>query len=623
LYATEFCKGVPHVLQQMRNNAKWIWIVIVVAFVGGFLLFQTSGLAGRAAVTTSTAVGKVNGAEITYIAWQNTTAQLVQQQEQQLGRGLTLDERAQLETQAFNDLVSDILLKQEYDKRGIRATDDEIIAAAKSSPPPQFMQAPELQTDGQFDPSKYQRFLSSPTARQQGLLTQLENYYRNELPKQKLYSQVAGDIFVSDTRLWLAWRDAHDSATVSAVNFKADVTKDVKDAVTDAEMQKYYDAHTKDFDRRGRASLSIVEIGRRPTAADTAEALRKVQALRAEIAKGAKFEDVAKRESDDTVSGREGGKLAKSAKGTYVPAFEEAAYKLKPGEISGPVLTPFGYHIIRVDEHKGDSIAMHHILKFVKQGDSAAMRSDTRADTLAKLAASATEAAKFDSAAKKLGLLVSRLNIEEGAPAMYLGHVVPSASAWAFGGAKVGESSDLFDDDQGYYLVRLDSLSPGGARSFAAAKDDLREIVAHQKAIDAVMPKAKAFAAAAAAGTLEAAAKSQGVAIAKAGPFARSTQVPELGMLSEAVGAAFGSALPVGAVSAPIRTDAGVFVLRVDKRTAADSAQWMAQKRTQRDQITRGLREQRIRLFLDGLKTSAKIDDRRKELQAAQRRAAT
>ena len=121
----------------------------------------------------------------------------MQQQEQQLGRGLTLDERAQMETQAFNDLVNDILLKQQYDKRGIRVTDDEIITAAKTSPPPQFMQRAELQTEGQFDPSKYQRFLSSPTARQQGLLAQLETYYRNEIPKQKLYSEVAGDVFVS------------------------------------------------------------------------------------------------------------------------------------------------------------------------------------------------------------------------------------------------------------------------------------------------------------------------------------------------------------------------------------------------------------------------------------------
>ena len=69
----------------------------IVLFVGGFLLYQTSGLSSRAAITTSTAVGKVNGTEITYIGWQNPTAQLVQQQEQQLGRGLTLDERAQLE----------------------------------------------------------------------------------------------------------------------------------------------------------------------------------------------------------------------------------------------------------------------------------------------------------------------------------------------------------------------------------------------------------------------------------------------------------------------------------------------------------------------------------------------
>ena len=607
----------------MRNHAKWIWIIIVVAFVGGFLLFQTSGLAGRAAVTTSTAVGKVNGTEISYIAWQNATAQLSQQQEQQLGRGLTLDERAQLETQAFNELVSDILLKQEYGKRGIRVTDDEIIAAAKTTPPPEFMQAPELQTGGQFDPSKYQRFLSSPTARQQGMLAKLETFYRAEIPKQKLYNEIAGDIFVPDTRLWLVWRDAHDSATVAAVSFKPEVTKEIRDAVTDAEMQKYYDAHSKDFDHPGRAALSIVQIPRRPTAADTAETLRKVQALRAEIAKGAKFEDVAKRESDDTVSGRDGGKLPKSVKGAFPAAFEEATVKLKVGEISGPVLTPFGYHIIRVDEHKGDSTAMHHILKLIKQGDSAAMRSDTRADTLAKLASSATEPAKFDSAAKKLGLLVSRLSIEEGAPAMYLGHVVPSASAWAFGGAKVGESSDLFDDDQGYYLVRLDSLSPGGVRPFAAAKDQLRDIVAQKKAIDALMPKARAFSTAAASSSLESAAKAQGLTVAKVGPFARSTQVPELGMLSEALGAPFGPGLPLGTVSAPIKTDAGVFVLRVDKRTTADSVKWMAQRPTQRDQLTRALREQRIRLFLEALKKSAKIDDSRKALQNAQRRATT
>lgn len=603
----------------MRNNAKWIWLVIVVAFVGGFLLYQTSGLAGRAVITTSTAVAKVNGTEIGYLTWQNAATQLEQQQEQQIGRGLTLDERAQMETQAFNDLVSDVLLHQEYERRGIGVTDAEIIEAAKTSPPPQFMQTPELQTDGRFDPSKYQRFLSSPTARQQGLLANLESYYRTEIPKQKLYNEIAGDVFPSDTRLWTAYRDLHDSATISEVNFKPDVTKELKDAVTDAEMHKYYDGHTKDFDHPGRASLSIVEIGRRPTAADTAATLKAVQALRAEIEKGAKFDDVAKRESDDTLSGRDGGKLPMAGKGAYVPEFETAARKLSVGEISQPVLTQFGYHLIRLDEKKGDSLALHHILKSIKQGDSAAMVSDKRADTLAKIAGSATEPAKFDSAAAKLGLLVSRVSVDEGSPAVYLGQVVPSASAWAFGGAKVGESSDLFDDDRGYYLVRLDSITRGGVQPFDAVKDEIRSRVARDKAVDALMPRAKAFASAAATTSLEAAAKTQRLTVEKVGPFTRNMQVPQLGTLSEAMGATFSKALPVGVVSAPIKTADAVYVLRVDKRTAADSTRWLAQKLTQREQLLQVLRNQKIGLYLSALKQAAKIEDMRKALEAAQR----
>ena len=75
-------------------------------------------------------------------------------------------------------------------------------------------------------------------------------------------------------------------------------------------------------------------------------------------------------------------------KGRFVPEFENAAYALKVGEISEPVLTPFGYHLIKVDEHKGDTIAIRHILLPITQSDSAATATDRRADELAKIAAS-------------------------------------------------------------------------------------------------------------------------------------------------------------------------------------------------------------------------------------------
>ncbi|HVT40402.1 MAG TPA: peptidyl-prolyl cis-trans isomerase [Gemmatimonadaceae bacterium] len=608
-------------LQQMRSSAKYIWIIMLVTFVGGFLLVETSGLLGRSPVSTSSVVAKVNGADIPYLVWANTAATLAQQEEQQRGHALTLDERRQIDEQAFNQLVTERLLQQEYEKRGIHVTDSEIIEAAKYQPPPQFRQAAELQTEGQFDPVKYQRFLASPGAKQQGLLAQLEGYYRTEIPKEKLFSQVAGDVFVSDTRLWQIWRDTHDSATVSFVAFRPEATKENKAAVTDAEIQKYYEAHKKEFDRPGRATLSIVEISRRATTRDSLATRKKVEALRDEIMRGAKFEDVAKRESDDSSSGKEGGLMAKGVRGRFVKEFEDVAYKLPVGELSQPVATAYGFHLIKVDARKGDTITVRHILKLVHQGDSAQTATDSRADTLAKLAGSADVPAKFDSAAKALKLLVSRITVREGQLATYLGREVPSVSAWAFGGAKVGESSELFDDERGYYLVRLDSLVSAGIQPLAAIKDEVRGVLAREKALDTLVPKAKALAEAAAHSTFEAAAKAQDLQVRKVGPFTRISNVVDLGGVSEAVGAAF--ALPVGPVSAPIRTEAALFVLRTDARVEADRKAWEAQKAAQRAQVTRGMRDQRVRLYIDGLRKTAKIDDRRKQIQSAQRKQVT
>jgi len=602
----------------MRAKAAYIWIIIAVVFVGGFLFYETSGLMGRSVITTSTVVASVNGRDILYLDWQNATTQMVQQQEAQQGRGLTLDERQAVEEQVFNEMVSNVLLEQEYQKRGVRVSDQEIVEMARFSPPPQFQNAPDFQTDGRFDPAKYQRFLASPAARQQGILVNLENYYRSEIPKQKLFAQVAGDAYVSDARLWSLYRDQHDSATVSFVAFRPVPMQAQRDGITDAAMRAYYDAHRKEFERTGSATLSIVNIPRRPTANDTAETLQRTRALREEIAKGAKFEDVARRESDDTASGSKGGDLGRSVKGAYVKAFDDAVRSLPVGTVSQPVKTEYGFHIIRVDRRTADTAFAHHILKLVRQSDTAATRTDRRADSLAKYAAGSTNPAAFDSAASQLGLLVSRISVREGQPAQYLGGQVPSASAWAFSGVRRGETSDLFDDETGYFLVRLDSITTKGTAPFDDVKEQIRDRLARAKALDENMAAATALATDAARTSLEAAAKAIGRPVDKEGPFSRSTPVIAFGFVSEANGAAFSQ--PVGKVGAPVRTDEVIVVMRVDSRVNADSAKWAAQKATQRLQAANSLRDQRVRLYLENLRRAAKIDDRRQELNALQRR---
>ena len=602
----------------MRASAKYIWIIIVVLFVGGFLLAQTSGLLGRTQVTTTTAVAKVNGQDILATTWYQVTQNLEQDATQRGNQSITLDERQRLQDQAFDQLVTDALLSQEYRRRGISVTDDEILQAARYSPPPQLMQSPELQTEGQFDPAKYQRFLQSPVARQNGLLLQLEQYYRNEIPKQKLFDQIANDVYVSDEELWRRWQDSHDSAQVSFVAFGPDRVSDSAIRVTDDEIRAYYDTHKKQFERPGRAKVSIIMIPRAVTAADSAASRARAVALRSRILGGEKFEDVARAESADSVSAVNGGSLGRGAKGRFVAPFETAAYALKPGEISQPVLTPFGYHIIRVDEKKGDTLALRHILIRIQQSDSVAARTDRRADSLATLAAQTDQPAKFDEAARTLHIPALRAVVVEGNPLTVNGQFVPSVGPWAFQGARPGETSELFSADDGYYLARLDSVTPGGTLSLNQAKNDIRTFLVSQKKIDALLPQTQNFAKVAAASTLESAGRLMNMDVVKTKPFTRVTGVPELADFPEAVGAAF--TLPLNAVSEPIRAMHGVVVERVDNRIPASRAAFEAKKEVLRQQELQQLRQQRVRDYLSNLRAIAKIDDKRKQIEASARR---
>jgi peptidyl-prolyl cis-trans isomerase D len=602
----------------MRASAKYIWIFIVILFVGGFLLAQTSGLLGRAPITSTTAVATVNGDDILATTWYQATQNLEQEATQRNNQSISLDERQRLMDQAYDQLVSDALLRQEYKRRGITVTDDEILQAARYNPPPGLLQSPDLQTDGQFDQAKYQRFLASPMARQQGILFQLEQYYRTEIPKEKLFDQVASDVYVTDDMLWRRFQDQNDSAQVSFVLFSPDRISDSAVRVSDDEIRSYYDTHKKLFERSGTAKVSIIIIPRVVTAADSATVRAHALDLRNKILSGGeKFEDVARDESADSASAAKGGSLGKGGKGRFVAPFETAAYALKPGEISQPVLTQFGYHLIRLDARKGDTLTLSHILLRIQQSDSAAAKTDRRADSLARMAASTDQPAKFDSAARALQIPIIRANVVEGNPLTVNGQYIPSIGPWAFQGARPGETSELFDADDGYYLGRLDSLTKGGTQTLDEAKQEIRTYLMRQKKVDALLPQARNFAKVAAASTLESAAKLMGMQVESTKPFTRVTGVPDLAPAPEAVGAAF--SLPLNTVSEPIRGTAAVVVERVDKRFPASPEAFAKQKDALRQQALQQLRQQRVREFLTNLRAVAKIDDRRKQVEASSR----
>ncbi len=605
-------------LQSMRSVAKYIWIILIAAFVGSFLLYETSGLAGLNPVTTSTAVATVNGEDILLTTWQNAVNNLEQSEAQRLGSAITLDQRRALEDNAFEQLVNEVLLQQEFKRRGITVTDDEILQAARVAPPPQAMQSPELMTDGQFDIEKYRRLLGSSMARQSGMLVGLEAYYRSEIPKQKLFDQVSSDVFLTDERVWQTYKDRNDSTKISYVVLRPDLLTDTTVDVSDAEISQFYERNKKRFEVPGRAVVSLLSVPRAITASDSVEAKARIEKLRTEIVGGAKFEDVARRESNDSVSGAQGGALGKGVRGRFTPKFDDAAYSLAPGELSQPVLTPFGWHIMRVDSRKGDTLDLRHILINVVQSDSSATRTDRRADSLAAQAGSVEDPKKFDDAAKALGLTPFSAVAIEKEPMTFAGRYVPSVSAWAFSGVRPGETSDLFDSPDAYYIARLDSLKPSGTQSLAEAREEIRGRLARDKRIEKLRPIADQLLTNARSTSLEAAAQQRQLAVQQSDRFTRIDAVPGLGQFTKAIGAAF--TVPVGQVGGPFAGSEGMIVMRVDARSEASKAAFEAQKDEQRAQLTQSLRQQRVEEYLKALRENVKVDDHRTKVMAQLRR---
>ncbi len=602
----------------MRGVAKYIWIFIFIAFVGGFLLADMSGLIGQGAVTMSTVVAKVNGDEIPYLALENLTRTLTAQQEQQLGRSINLDERQQIEQQAFDQLVTDLLLQQEYERRGIVVTDEEIVEAARFAPPPQFYSAPELQTEGRFDPDKYQRYLASPVARQQGLLSQLENYYRSEIPRTKLFAQLATETWLSDDQLWAVFKDERDSARVAYTALRPTPAQIATATVTDAEARAYYETYKGRWERPGRAVVSLISVSRIPGPADTASVVARLRALRTEITSGrSSFADVARRESADSVSVVDGGALGRGVRGRFVAAFENAAFALRAAQISEPVRTEFGWHLIQATEKKGDTLAVSHILLRVRQGDSSATVSDRAADRMASAAAGTSDPKQFDEVANSLGLLVTQVPLVDGQTAGYQGRGIGGISGWAFSGVRANETSDLFDDESGYYLVRLDSITPGGEQPFERVKADIDQALRERKAVEGLVAQGEALLADARSTTLEAALTKAGLAVDSSRAVTRASFSDELGYSNEAIGAAFG--LPVG-TAALVKTIDAVFVMKVIWRREASREAFLEQRLLQRQRMANASREARVRQFLDNLRREAKIVDRRPEINAALRR---
>jgi len=599
-------------LSHMRSATfiKAMMIIVSVASVGLMVFDWGADVSGRGAASVGDTLGLVNGEKISH---QRFEAELRFDFQQAKNNGQQEPDLGQVIGQTWERVVSQTLVAQQLEKYQINVSDNEVNHFNRTQPA-EFIQSQEFfQTDGNFDLAKYHQFLDSPGTYSDPQMKQFvlaaEDNARRQLLSRKLETRVAGSVKVTDAEIRQAYIDRNEKVTVAYIGMDISTIPDSLALVGDAEIQAYYDKNRKDFQQESAIRAAFVSLAKNPMPRDEADAEREVNRVLEEAKSGEDFAELARIYSDGP-SGPRGGDLGFFGRGRMVKPFEDAAFALEPGQISNPVKTQFGWHIIKVEEKKGaaDSLQIHarHILIEVKPGR----------DTLDSLRVVAQD---FQLKATEIGFdaAVNQANLQSqdtgfitaGSFFPLLGNKT-SGLVNAFQEGSPGDVSTVYETDQGIYVFGLREIRPEGPQPVDEVENQIVSKLKQRKKVKVASDRLVEVHGHIKAGkSLEEAAKFFNLTVQKPEAFSRVDFVPSVGSRNAFIGAAF--RLPVGQVSDIVTTDRGAYIFKVLNKTSIDEEKLAEERETLSQQLTSQKRQEVIASWFSDLRETAKIEDNR------------
>ena len=253
-------------------------------------------------------------------------------------------------------------------------------------------------------------------------------------------------------------------------------------APTEKEMRQYFEEQRSQLGRRpATVSFENIVITPRSTEAAREAARALADSIARELRQGADFTTAARRFSADPASREQGGELNWFRRGLMVLEFEKVAFSLRPGVISDPVETPFGFHIIQVQRVQPAEVQARHIL--IRPEVSQA-NADSAAALAARVHAAATAGASFDS----LQRLYHDRSEEAEAEAVPLDKL-PEEYRTGLGDAAAGQVAPVFPlrKDEGlrqkYVILKVTARAPEGEVQFEDVRDAVRRRLGRELAI--------------------------------------------------------------------------------------------------------------------------------------------
>ncbi|MEC9106489.1 MAG: peptidylprolyl isomerase [Candidatus Neomarinimicrobiota bacterium] len=474
----------------MRNRMHiFLWAILIL-----FLLsISIGGLVGGAniidqlfgRVDPSTAIGVVNGQKISPDDFSRAVSARLEQVRSS-GREITDRDFDQARKQVWDDYIREILISQSIDNLEISATDQEVLYHLQNIPPPFLISDPAFQTNGEFDRAKYEQAINNPSGNE---WAQIEQFMKDTyIPNIKLQEMVNADLIISDEDIWKSYIKQHVNYTIDGVHITTNTVKDDVEEPTEEELFDKYTDDIDDFYREEMRNLEIVSWEKKPSSDDTSRVVDECEQIINQLNNGSDFAELADTYSQDpgnqvSPDSGKGGELGWFGKGQMVKPFEEAAFIAKTGDVVGPVLSRFGYHIIKVNDRRNDNdkeeINASHILLKIEMGPNTndALK---RKSTLFSYDASDPKigfSAALDShqvAAKKITkILDETINLQNyGA--------FREAIRFAYN-SEINDVSDPMQNDRYFIVAKLDSILPEGTKSFEEVENQIKNSINQER----------------------------------------------------------------------------------------------------------------------------------------------
>ena len=473
-------------ITNMRSKMQVVMWTILVLFVTSMAI---GGLVGGASITDifgdrqGNEVGSLNGKPILFEDFNQLVSNEINRADQQSGRQISDEEREYIRAVVWERLIADLIIQEQIQKNKIVVGDDEVLFQMKNNPPPFLQNSDAFQSFGRFDLEKYLDAVLNPG---QIDWKPIEDFMQNiYLPSYKLQQYITNSAAISSS-------DVLEDYKKRFLDYKIEVLHVTEKAIdqdfynglltdrpSDDELRNIYNENISEYDQPELRYLKYVKWPIISNATDSLRVKLEAEDLIFRLNDGEDFALLANTYTQDPSNSADpqnlkGGDLGWFNKGQLLPEFEIASFEAEKGSIVGPILTQYGYHVIKVNDKRtvegNEQVNASHILLTIQPGRGT---ENELKDIASIFALEATEFGFF-MLADSLGLEIQDSNgLRKESIFVDNFGVGRSAVNFAFNNVE-GSTSDAIKNDNFYGVFFLDKVDKETVISFEDAKEDLK-----------------------------------------------------------------------------------------------------------------------------------------------------